>query len=513
MDFPYRPYTRQLAYLIGISSVLHLFLAYSLPLGNDEVYYWTYALHPSWSYFDHPPLVGWSIWLTTLGIALHQELWVRLSAIIYSAISTYVVFDTGRMLRNLHTGWIAALLFQCMLYSSIIAGVFILPDSPQLLFWWLALRSLLKLSNHIDHPQKEWLWFGLWAGLATFSKIHGLFLWLGAGLYVLLFQRQYLKQIQFYLAGLISLLFLIPILLWNIQHHFITYSYHSQRVSLLHAGLHPIDFFTELIGEFVYQNPFIYVLIWWCLIKIFRGKYTALKNTQLRMLLCSSLPLISVLLVVSWFHRILPHWSGPAYSSLVLIAAAYLDERMTSRLHIPSILKWAIGYFIVVIIVGWWSILFYPGTLGSRDPMQYGSGDFTLDMYGWRQIHRPFQQIYETDIRERRMQEGAFIISNKWFPLAHEQFYVAWYTHQPVQGIGAADDLHEYAINPPQHRQLQAGDDAYCIVPSNYFIDVMSTYGKSFEHIDDPVIILQYRNNQLARKFFVYRLHHYLPPR
>lgn len=44
---------------IIISSVLiRGFLAWYVELGNDEVYYWTYALYPDWSHFDHPPMVG-----------------------------------------------------------------------------------------------------------------------------------------------------------------------------------------------------------------------------------------------------------------------------------------------------------------------------------------------------------------------------------------------------------------------------------------------------------------------
>ena len=45
-----------LIFLILISTLVRAFLAFALEFNNDEVYYWTYALYPDWSHFDHPPM-------------------------------------------------------------------------------------------------------------------------------------------------------------------------------------------------------------------------------------------------------------------------------------------------------------------------------------------------------------------------------------------------------------------------------------------------------------------------
>jgi len=55
------PKYRPLLYLILFSSLIRAFIAQFIGLGNDEVYYFTYALFPDWSHFDHPPMVGWVI--------------------------------------------------------------------------------------------------------------------------------------------------------------------------------------------------------------------------------------------------------------------------------------------------------------------------------------------------------------------------------------------------------------------------------------------------------------------
>jgi dolichol-phosphate mannosyltransferase len=63
------------AYLL----VLKLIFINSVNLIPEEAYYWNYARHLDWSYLDHPPMVGWLIWLST-SLLGKSELSVRLPA-------------------------------------------------------------------------------------------------------------------------------------------------------------------------------------------------------------------------------------------------------------------------------------------------------------------------------------------------------------------------------------------------------------------------------------------------
>ena len=49
--------------LVAAGVLLHLLLAASVGLSPDEAHYALYGLHPDWSYYDHPPLVGWLQWV------------------------------------------------------------------------------------------------------------------------------------------------------------------------------------------------------------------------------------------------------------------------------------------------------------------------------------------------------------------------------------------------------------------------------------------------------------------
>ena len=118
-------FRRSLWYLIIASLCIRLLIAYITELGNDEVYYYTYALHLQWNYFDHPPGVALLILLSTLNLWLTNELFVRLGAILCAAAGTWLSYKTGTLIRNERTGFYAAVLYNTSIYASIIAGTFI----------------------------------------------------------------------------------------------------------------------------------------------------------------------------------------------------------------------------------------------------------------------------------------------------------------------------------------------------------------------------------------------------
>jgi len=138
-------YSKKTGLLIIIATLLRMVVAASLELGNDEVYYQAYALHLQWNYFDHPPLVALLIRLSTFNLFFQHEFFIRLGPMICAAAGTWLIFKTGTLLRNQRTGWIAAILYNTSFYTSVIAGTFILPDSPHVLFWLLSMYLMIRI--------------------------------------------------------------------------------------------------------------------------------------------------------------------------------------------------------------------------------------------------------------------------------------------------------------------------------------------------------------------------------
>src|SRR4029078_9894213 len=149
----------------GFLFVIKLILAFVLELGNDEAYYWLYSQYLQWNYFDHPPMVAVSIRLFTMNLFLEQyEGFLRLGSIVGAVLSSWFLFRAVALLHSERAGWFAAVLYNISFYSGITAGLYILPDSPQMVFWTLALLLIARITKE-ENSWKLWLLFGLVAGL------------------------------------------------------------------------------------------------------------------------------------------------------------------------------------------------------------------------------------------------------------------------------------------------------------------------------------------------------------
>ncbi len=297
--------------LILISTLIRCIIASSSELGNVEAYYWTYAQHLQWNYFDHPPIVGWVIRLTTANLYLHNEFFIRAGAIISSAVSTWLIFMIGSKINNERTGWFAALLYTSSLYASLGAGAYILPDSPQLVFWLLSIYLLVKILHSQQHQSNVillWCYWGIATGLCIMCKVHGIFLWLGLILYCLLFDRSWFKCRGIYLSAFITMIMVSPIIIWNLQNHFASYEFHSHRVSLSGATIHFERFIKQLLKLILITNPVNFFLICMCFVSI--RKILFLKR-DIQIILCCSLPLIFILLFSLIIQRNLSSLVGP----------------------------------------------------------------------------------------------------------------------------------------------------------------------------------------------------------
>ncbi len=505
---------KKLFWLIAIATFVRIIIAVTLNLGNDEVYYVTYAQHLQWNYFDHPPMVALLIRLTTFNLYFNSEFFIRLGPIILAALNTALIFNCAKKIKDEQAGFIAALLFTASPYCSIIAGTFILPDAPQLFFWissvFLLINILLKRQS-CKKINIQLLWFGLIVGLCIMSKIHGIFIWIGFCVYILFNKRYLLKNIYLYTAAIITAIIIAPILIWNIDNNFITYTFHSDRV-IVKDGLHIDSFLQEFLGGIFYNNPFNYFLIAIALFSLFTNKYFISTSIK-KLLLLLSLPLIIILLTLSLFRDTLPHWSGPAYIPLIIIAGCFisykLNTNLTSGIKLQKIAFLSASFLLVITIAGIMLINLMPGTLGKKNIAALGDGDFTLDMYGWKEIKNKFKTIHDANIKNN-VTATSFIIHNKWFPGAHIDNYIA----QPLQlnfvAIGDTNDIHQYAWLNAQRKKLQLGNDAYCLVPSNYVVDVTKIYKNYFDSIMPPQIIQQKRNGKLCRQILIYHLKKYL---
>lgn len=508
-------YKKQLFYLVLIASIVRLIAAAVLELGNDEVYYYTYALHLQSNYFDHPPGVAWLIRIFSFNLSFTHEVFIRLGSVVFAAIGTVISFRLGKLIRNERTGWYAALLYTASIYCSIIAGTFILPDSPQVVFWLAGLYYMVLLVQQAEQgvrtPGRIWLWIGVLNGLCIMCKVHGVFLWGGLGLYILIYNRKLLANPWLYVSLLITAVIISPIITWNIQNNFVTWNYHSNRVEVKEFSLDTDGFIQTIFGQLFYNNPFNVIAT--VVAMVYTSRHIVVSKAVKRLLLLCGWPIIIMTTGVSLFKSVLPHWSGPGFLTLGFLAAAFFDQKAESSSAVVVKTHWLLKSGLVLIIVatigGIGLIRLLPGTIGNKQADSYGEDDFTLDLYGWRQFSPVFINWYHAQEQAGLLQPGTKIVCNKWFPAAHIDYYVARKINSPVIGLGELNDLHHYAWLNELRPGLQKQENALCIVPSNYPDNPVATYGKWFASAELLHTFAQSRGHETSRYFRVYLLKGY----
>jgi hypothetical protein len=491
---------RNIAYcVIVLSTLIRLVIAGALEFGNDEVYYWFYALKPELSHFDHPPMVGFFIQFFTANLSYNSEFCIRLAAVIPSSISMFVIYKIGRELKDELTGLFSVLLYNLSIYGFVIAGTFILPDSPLLLFWLLAFYCFFKsLPNEIDKDSKWYLLLGfLCIGLALYSKYQAAYLLLGVGVYVTVFNRVWLKEVWFYLGFIFPLIAVGLIYYWNYKNNFQSFSFHGDRVSLFSTHFKFDYFLKELAGQLLYNNPYVVAVIISAFVAIKKRKLL-ISNKELTLFCVFSFPLIATVFYLSLYKSTLPHWSGCSYITLLPIGGLYLSsvKNKIKGLVIGN------GVFVLVLflIVGVINKGFFVESSELVEENRLGRDDFTLDMYGWNQASEYIFKRIESDSDLKELP----VVIDKWFPGSHVYYYYVYPNNKELVTLGSGKDLHKFFGY--QSFAESVYKEAIYITDSKNYKNPKEIYGAVFSEVYLIEKIPVKRSGRIVKNVFIYHV-------
>jgi Dolichyl-phosphate-mannose-protein mannosyltransferase len=201
--------------------LVHVLAAGRYGFNRDELAILEDARHLAWGYVAYPPLTPFfgRLALTLFGTSL---VGFRFFSALVQAISIVL---TGCMARDMGGGRAAQVVAACAsIPFSLGAGALLQYMTFDYFAWVLTaffVVRLLKTSN-----PRYFLLVGASIGLGMLAKYTMLFFAVGvlAGL-LLSDARKYLLTIWPWLGLLISLLFVAPNSLWQVQHHFVTYDF------------------------------------------------------------------------------------------------------------------------------------------------------------------------------------------------------------------------------------------------------------------------------------------------
>ena len=192
-------------------------------LSFDTYYYWEWSRHLDLSYYDGSPMIAYFIKSATLLFG-DTLLALSLVGIVSLGITAYIIFQTARLFLSKEASYIAMALwlFSPMVTLTILREVTY--DTPLTLFWALSIYFTVKYITF--NQTKDLYWLALSLGLMLLSKYSGIVLILALLLFLVSTPyRSLLKNKHFYLCLLVILALFTPVLIWNEQHHWVSFLY------------------------------------------------------------------------------------------------------------------------------------------------------------------------------------------------------------------------------------------------------------------------------------------------
>jgi 4-amino-4-deoxy-L-arabinose transferase-like glycosyltransferase len=304
---------------LGLYSLFALFHAWFLPFSADEAHYALYGSFLDWSYFDHPPMVGW---LQSIALLFSEsEFSLRVIPIILSGLSLYVLFHLAKKDFGESTALLTILLFISAPILQILPFGMI-PETPLILAGLLNIWILKKIQINKGQQVKYWLLLGITLGVAGLSKYTGVTLAVSTFIVLYLqFKTRLFSQIGFYLAGMIAAIFILPVLYWNMQNDWISFLYQLDHS----AGKSEFSLVAALrmqVIQLAAFGPLIYIL---GIIAIWKLR----ASNEAKTWLIFALPILILFSVLSAKGRSLPHWTElgvifmlPLIAQLIILSAA-----------------------------------------------------------------------------------------------------------------------------------------------------------------------------------------------
>ena len=323
----------------------HLVLAAVLSLSPDEAHYAVYGSRPDWSYFDHPPLVGWVQWPGAMlgGSDLLMRLvpmlcwlltaWgvVHLTGLLYAHTPLSAALDSqgaksSRVTGGLHGAGRAGVAVLLLVLSPVpnLLGMALVPDS---LLTPLTCAAMILTWRLCDAAESRriglWLALGVCLGLAGLAKYTAVLLALGCALALVRAHGwRVLLRPALWGAVLVALLAVVPVLGWNAAHDWISFRYqlgHAAGSSQWRGYRVAVYLVVQVIG--------FGVLILAGVLAARRDPASTLRQPSTRIsplgfVACFGLPPLLLYTVLSGRGTTLPHWSTPAWIALIPVAAA-----------------------------------------------------------------------------------------------------------------------------------------------------------------------------------------------
>ena len=306
-----------------------------LPLTGDEAYFIKWAHNLSSGYYDHPPMIGWLLYI--LSLISDNIVFFRLFSVITTFSISYVIYKTILLLeQNRQKALYISFIFLASPIDILLS--LITNDIALVFFGSLGTLFLLKALEEKNQILNSIL-AGVFLGFAFLSKYFAAFLMLSLVFFLLItYKKRSLKSIV--VVSLVVFVFIAQNLYFNYNSCWnnIIFNFFA-RTKNSHYGI------SNLLG---YIGLLVYIMTPWGIYYLYRSKF---QNSKLLKLTLSVLGLIlSVFFIVSLKNKIGLHWFT-LFSPFMFMLFYFVDEDKLKKLFFYNAKFTYIHIFVVMLVL------------------------------------------------------------------------------------------------------------------------------------------------------------------
>lgn len=347
----------RLGYLV-IAGIFAARLAYiasgTIQLTEDEAYQWLWSKHLALSYYSKPFGIALAQWIGT-------HLWgdtafgIRFLSPTLAAILGVVLLRFVARHTDARTGFWFVLI--CAVVPLISVGAFLMTVDPLTVFFW-TLAMLAGWRAITEDSTRWWIACGLGMGASFLCKYVSPFQWASFALFFALSKpaRAQLRRPGPWLALGINLLATVPVLIWNSQNNWITFTHLGERGGLEKKWVPTLKYFGEFVGvQLGLFNLVFAVAILWAIVAFVRKDLKSRgaippRQTLELFLLSQGIIVLGFYTLYTFKTRVLPNWIAASLVPLLLFATLWWHRQWLAGSRTPKRLL-ALGFIIGIPLV------------------------------------------------------------------------------------------------------------------------------------------------------------------
>ncbi len=481
---------------LGILFAFKLIYLLFIPITPQEAYYWYYSQNPDWSYFDHPPMAAYSIWLGTnlfgdnvFGVKFMAVIWYLFTSILlYKTVSRFA----GAYLKEINQyslSFLTVILYNLTLFAHIYS-ITIVPDTPLMFFWLLIIYSVQELI--MTGKRIWWLLAGVGLGLGLVSKYPAIII-VGSIFLFFIFSKKYRRELLSpypYLAVIIGLLIFSPVIYWNASRGWASFLFQSAERASGVTSLR-ITYILQLFASQLFMlSPLIFIYLFRSFGKTIRSWK---EKESLHLFFWSAFVIIIGFTLLSLTTLVKMNWLLPGFIPLTAIIAILFYNKFI----LPN--RWIkLGYAFSIFLILFGHLIFIVPNV----PL--GNGNT------WSGWENSAENIFSIQ-KKYGGPENCFIFANGYKSASLLKFHLPDQQNTYAENIYGERALQfDYWSSP---NQLIGKDALYIRSDRSEYSKDLNEIKQYFENVTE-IKVFEYKffTGQIARRIYCYYAENYKGP-